>query len=133
MDKQMNGWQRIGLLVALTVTAGLAAAYFLSGRQDLKCVFHEFTGLYCPGCGSTRTIQALLHGDWGSAFRYNVLFLPLGIPAALVFVHEWLRLVFPAFRLKPVFLPQWLTTGCCVLVFLFWILRNLPVFAFLAP
>lgn len=36
-----------------------------------KCIFHEFTGLYCPGCGGTRAFFALLHGHPVLSFRYN--------------------------------------------------------------
>ena len=33
------------------------------------------TGFSCPGCGSQRAVHALLHGDLGSAFAYNALFI----------------------------------------------------------
>ena len=26
------------------------------------CPLHDLTGLYCPGCGGTRSLTALLHG-----------------------------------------------------------------------
>ena len=61
------------------------------------------------------------------------LFLPLGIPALVVFLHEFFRVMIPGVNLKPIFIPQWLTTSCCVLIFLFWIARNLSPFSFLAP
>jgi hypothetical protein len=41
-----------------------------------RCVFHSLTGLYCPGCGSLRSIHALLHGEWIKALRLN-FFIPL--------------------------------------------------------
>jgi drug/metabolite transporter (DMT)-like permease len=45
-----------------------------------KCLFHEMTGLYCPGCGSTRALYCLLHGEFREALCDNalvVLALPL--------------------------------------------------------
>ena len=121
------------LLIALPLLAALVSFYIYSGRYGMLCLFYESTGFYCPGCGSARAARALLHGDWKGAFRYNLLLIPLGIPAGVTFLHEYIRLVFPGLQLKPVFIPQWIATGILVLVVLFWILRNLAPFAFLAP
>ena len=35
------------------------------------CMFHNLTGLDCPGCGMTRAAHALLHGRLYQAFRFN--------------------------------------------------------------
>lgn len=35
------------------------------------CVFHAWTGLYCPGCGGTRAMQALFAGRFFRAFVYH--------------------------------------------------------------
>ncbi len=35
------------------------------------CVFHRVTGLYCPGCGGTRAVEALLQGDFFTCLRYH--------------------------------------------------------------
>lgn len=37
------------------------------------CPFLSLTGLFCPGCGSTRTLHALLHGDLATAMAMNPL------------------------------------------------------------
>lgn len=48
----------------------------------LPCLFHEMTGLPCPGCGMTRAIVALLHGDLAQAFTHH----PLGVPVAAIWL-----------------------------------------------
>src|SRR5215203_7501654 len=44
------------------------------------CPFYSMTGLACPGCGMTRGLHALLHGDVLTALDYNLL-----LPAILFF------------------------------------------------
>jgi hypothetical protein len=92
------------------------------------CLFHMLTHLYCPGCGVTRALYALLHGDVALAFRMNalaMLAIPL-MPAMLVKSfspgHSRLDRVLDA--------RFWL-----VLVLCFFVLRNLPClpFSWLAP
>lgn len=35
------------------------------------CLFHKWTGLYCPGCGGTRAVRELLKGDVIHSFFYH--------------------------------------------------------------
>lgn len=42
-------------------------------RNGIPCVFHELTGLYCPGCGGTRACKYLLHGDILKSLQYHPL------------------------------------------------------------
>ena len=99
----------------------------------LFCLFHELTGLYCPGCGSGRAALALLRGHVGEAFAYNALAMLLAPVCAAVLLREYLRFVFPGLGLRPTFLPVWVGKACLALILGFWILRNLPPFSFLAP
>ena len=50
------------------------------------CLFHALTGLQCPGCGTTRALHHLLHGDVAAAFRLNAMLFvvaPFGLVASL--------------------------------------------------
>ena len=54
----------------------------------MPCVFHLYSGYYCPGCGGTRSVIALLHGDITRSFIYHPL--PLFVIASagvLFFFH----------------------------------------------
>ncbi|MCU0376090.1 MAG: DUF2752 domain-containing protein [Chitinophagaceae bacterium] len=46
------------------------------------CIFKQATGLPCPACGSTRSVQAMLHGHWPQVFSHN----PLGIVTFIMVV-----------------------------------------------
>jgi len=35
------------------------------------CTLYDLTGLYCPGCGGTRALGFLLHGDIIKSFIYH--------------------------------------------------------------
>ena len=105
-------------------------------RFLLPCVFHELTGLYCPGCGNTRAAHALLHGDVAGALRQNA-FSVIALPFLVYFVwRAWLGWVAPKLR-KPLPIPirQWHIVAVVTLFLLFFVLRNLPFapFDWLAP
>ncbi len=53
------------------------------GNPLPPCPFHWLTGLYCPGCGATRALHALFHGDLEKAFSMNPLFV-LALPIVLL-------------------------------------------------
>jgi len=129
----LNAWFAIILLTA-TVAGGAALIYFFNPTAYPiypVCQFHQLTGLNCPGCGATRALYALLHGNFPSALRDNAL-LVVGLPAALL-RGGWFA--FNHWRGRPngSFLPgRWLLSLLVVMV-VFGVLRNLPAFAFLSP
>lgn len=119
-------WRRLTL-------GGLALAALLLGGWVLwaaeprgqifypRCQFHSMTGLLCPGCGSTRALHHLLHGDLGSALRSNALLL-LGLFPLLAFAG-WKTL-----RGQPVlhrFTGRW-AYGALAVLLMFFVARNLP-------
>ncbi|SEO26441.1 Protein of unknown function [Amphibacillus marinus] len=90
----------------------------------IPCPFYSVTGLYCPGCGITRASLAILNGDLHQAFRYNmVIFLVL--PLLLINYLLEQKGHRQASKL--------LLTSLLVITILFGILRNIPLFSYLAP
>jgi hypothetical protein len=88
------------------------------------CPFHQFTGLWCPGCGTTRALHQLLHGNLAAAFRFNALSM------AMLPVAGYLIVRGDASTVKPGWI--WLLL---VTIVAFGVLRNIPVYPFslLAP
>src|SRR6185503_13011425 len=61
-----------------------------AGARYPGCIFHQMTGLWCPGCGLTRGTYELLHGHVGAALGYN-LFTPLALAVIVVAWVVWVR------------------------------------------
>lgn len=123
------------LLVGLGLPAILLLLilYETLDGESLQCPFYKLTGLYCPGCGSGRAVRALLRGDLAESFRWNPMLYLMGLPAALCVLYEYVRIVFLPRKLRPIVLSKRLCVILVVLILTWWILRNLPGLAFLAP
>lgn len=120
--------RRIALLVAVLIIASLPLLVFLfdPARAGVypPCLFHRLTGLWCPGCGSTRALHQLLHGHLATAFRLNPLAIALLPPVGYLVVR----------RGRVAMKPAWIWSLLAVVV-VFGVLRNVPVYPFtmLAP
>jgi|SRR5258708_5831497 len=77
-------WLLIG---GLGVIATIALFCFDPNRYGFypQCIFHQTTGLLCPGCGGLRAIHHLLHGDISAAFQFN-LFLVVSLLCLLLYL-----------------------------------------------
>jgi hypothetical protein len=99
-----------------------------------KCPLYNFTGIYCPGCGSQRALHDLLHFDFTGVIGHNILFL-FGL--ALLIYHLTVKFLNTFFnkRIKNFLYHKKTPIVLLVLIILFWILRNIPVYPFtlLAP
>ena len=113
--------------------AGVVVFFFNPGSNGFYpiCLFHQLTGLNCPGCGGTRAAYALLHGNVALALKDNTLFVLL-IPS-VVLRGVWFAGKKSLGRPVGNFFPAkclWLLLAVAVI---FTVLRNLPAFAFLSP
>ncbi|GAA5505007.1 DUF2752 domain-containing protein [Novipirellula caenicola] len=80
----------IAIVTTLVVCAatGIVLLQMLQPNHDSwfpKCQFYQSTGLHCPGCGATRAVLALLHGDVFLAVRNNALLI-LGGPLLVIYI-----------------------------------------------
>lgn len=89
------------------------------------CLFHRLTGLYCPGCGGTRSIYALLTGQLLQSFYYHPIVLYTVVCFLWHFAKEALKKASKGkYRLymPP---PELLLKIAAVVVAVNWLLRNL--------
>jgi len=91
------------------------------------CFFKEWTSLNCPGCGATRCLYSLLHLEVAQALAYNPLFvivLPYLIFSAAGMLYSlWTGRRAPGYRM-----PSGAAKYILVVVFAYWILRNIDVY-----
>ena len=92
-----------------------------------ECDIYKTTHLFCPGCGNTRAVYALLRGDILASLRFN----PTIIGGAVLFILYYIEMIFSYFgkdvTLMPVSLKFWIPMIFIWLTFL--IARNfIPYF-----
>ena len=111
----------------------VGVAYLILNRVTglgIPCPLYATTGLLCPGCGISRMCVAISRLDIARALGCNALVFCL-LPAAAVFaVIRWLRYIKTG-KCPPI--PRTLHWGLLAVTLIFWILRNLEPFSFLAP
>jgi Protein of unknown function (DUF2752) len=138
MDLSLSAVQRGGFArraapiccgAALVAGAGFLATHDpgAAGARYPACVFHQMTGMWCPGCGLTRGTYQLLHGHVGSALSFNV-FTPLAIVAIVAAWAVWLRMSWgrPPIRV-PRGVTRWLAVALPTLILSYGVLRNIPI------
>ncbi|HJO09189.1 MAG TPA: DUF2752 domain-containing protein [Verrucomicrobiota bacterium] len=123
--------------IATTLIAGAVALFFFDPAKHAffpKCAFHVATGYSCPGCGSSRAIYQLTHGNVLEAVRLNpgVMFL-LGM--GVTDVGRYIRSVRQTTPFQTLFANTRLVIGLLTGMTVYAVLRNLPFtpFSSLAP
>lgn len=116
------------LCIAFVVIIGGIIYFNYNPEEHLffpKCSFLSLTGLKCPGCGSQRTIHALLHADINSAFSYNALII-LSIPYLLILITGKIARFFnPSSKFAVSLNHPYVIRSFLIIVILFWITRNI--------
>jgi hypothetical protein len=127
-------WNRRLSVVGIWGALFAGAAYvflFEPGKTGFfpVCLFRLFTGLTCPGCGSTRAMHYLLHGHLQAAFTLNPLLI-IGLPFLFFALMRHTMFVFQGKAPRPNALPAKYIYLIFYVVVSFWIFRNTPLYPF---
>jgi hypothetical protein len=132
------GDKRIRWLAMVEVGSCMAIVLHVNdpsrGRFFPACPIHALTGLYCPGCGTTRALHQLSHGNIRAALRLN----PLALLLLPILAYSFISFTLEVFKGKA--LPGLFGSGRPMILLIgtvvsYTILRNLSVYPFklLAP
>ena len=118
--------------IAISIIAIIFLLLVVLKIIKVPCIFHEITGLYCPGCGITRMIISIIHFDFYQAFRYNPLIFIL---SPILIVISSIEIFCYLFDIENKYIKKYdkLLIILIVLLILFGILRNIPLFSYLKP
>ena len=98
--------KRLRLIRQTAIWAAVLAGYYIFTRLtglSIPCLFHEITGLKCPGCGATHMATYMAQFRFKAAFHANPLLFFM-IPLLLLML-----------AVKIIFLPPQLEAGSRVL------------------
>lgn len=90
---------------------------FVTGNYP-TCPLKYLTGFLCPGCGTVRSLSAMLNLDFKRAFWLNPLMI-LSLPVLL-----WLIVL----QIQRKMVPRYFTYTLLVIIIFYWIARNLIPF-----
>ncbi|MDV6233732.1 DUF2752 domain-containing protein [Rhodococcus cercidiphylli] len=122
----------LGVAAAAVVGAVLLHVRDPRTSAYLPCPFHALTGLWCPGCGTTRALGDLTRGDIAAAASSNVVAVVLAVGALAVWAL-WLRARWTG---RPLELPRFNRPTVIVLIAVltvFTVVRNTPWGSAIAP
>lgn len=97
--------------------------------RKMPCFFKEVTHFYCPACGGTRSVMALLHLDIKRAFLCN----PTVVYVVIMFL--WCIMGYCVQKLigRSIMIMKprlWMLIVGCILFFGFAVIRNIMVYQF---
>lgn len=108
-------------LSTVLLTVGLLTVYFLPtdflfNNLTTFCIHKNILHFDCPGCGMTRALNCLLHGDFRQAIIFNIGIAPL----TLFIIQQYFSYFLPT-RPNEIFskLSIWFLTTTLLTLYIF--------------
>lgn len=124
------------VIIRLIILLSIFLIYFFLNKHlgfAIVCPFHYLTKFYCPGCGITRCLFALLRLDFKSAFMYNQLVFIL-LPFFIIYVAYLCYIyVYNKENIIKDIIPNYVIYILLVIVIAFGVIRNFECFPYLRP
>ena len=122
--------KHLTIIIGIPVIAlgGAVALFFLDPSKQTffpKCAFYVSTGYSCPGCGSSRALYQLTHGNVLEALRLNPGFMFL-LGMGVTDFGRYIRSTTRAEPFRTLFANVWLVIGLVVGMLIYAVARNLP-------
>lgn len=95
------------------------------------CPSKALFGIICPGCGGTRMVYSLMHGDLPAAVQYNAVAL-VGIVLAVGAWALWVRSRWRGTPMPSLRHGKLVWATVIVVLASWWVIRNIPVEPFTA-
>ena len=87
------------------------------------CIWDRYFGIYCPGCGGTRAIEALLKGDFIACFKYHPI-VGYSVLLYLIYMIRQAAYLLSGKRLKRVRFHSWYLYGALIIILSNCLIRN---------
>lgn len=92
------------------------------------CGFRFVTGYYCPGCGGTRAVRALLQGRFAASFLYHPFVLYCVVIAGIFMISNTIQIVTKnKWKIGLKYRHGYLYGGIVVII-VNWVLQNIHIF-----
>ncbi len=102
------------MLKGIFTTLHSALNYFL--HNGIPCILHTTTGIYCPGCGGTRSLIALLTGHPIKSLLLH--------PIVIILIVELIALFVRRVRIGRFFIHKWEVVMILTILTVQWIAKD---------
>ena len=115
--------------IAFAVFGAVLLTLDYNGVTLPYCLFNKITGLYCPGCGGTRSVRALLHGHLIKSLWYHPFVFYGAVMYAIYMITNTIKRYinhnFYGMKYKDIYIYIWIA-----ILFLNVIIRNIMLVKF---